>query len=44
MAVLDNAVWFGGDGFTEGGTTMISEGGNNTTITGRCLEWHSWRH
>ncbi len=34
MATLDNAVWFGIDGFAESGTTTISEGGNSTTITG----------
>ena len=34
MATLDNAVWFGTDGFAESGTTTISEGGNSTTVTG----------
>lgn len=34
MAILDNAVWFGGDGFAETGSTAVSEGGNSTTVTG----------
>ncbi|QGX99015.1 hypothetical protein EI983_12345 [Roseovarius faecimaris] len=34
MAVLDNAVWIGGSGFAESGTTTVSEGGNSTTVTG----------
>ncbi|MFK7938222.1 MAG: hypothetical protein AB8B82_02500, partial [Roseovarius sp.] len=34
MAVLDHAIWLSGDGFAEGGTTTITEGGNSTTITG----------
>ena len=34
MAILDNAIWFGSDGFAETGTTTISEGGNATLITG----------
>lgn len=34
MAVLDNAVWIGGSGFAEDGTTTLSEGGNSTTVTG----------
>lgn len=34
MATLDNAVWFGADGFAEDGATLLSEGGNSTTVTG----------
>ena len=32
LAVLDNAIWFGTDGFAEGGSTTSTEGGNSTTI------------
>lgn len=32
MATLDNAIWFGLDGFAEDGTTTVLENGNSTTI------------
>ncbi|WP_299849546.1 Hint domain-containing protein [uncultured Roseovarius sp.] len=32
MAVLDNAIWFGGDGFAESGNTTLTENGNTTTV------------
>ena len=35
MAVLDNAIWLTGSGGTaQNGSTVISEGGNSTTVTG----------
>ena len=34
MAILDNATWFGASGFAENGSTVISEGGHSTTVTG----------
>ncbi len=35
MAILDNAVWLtGASGEAENGTTVISQNGNNTTVTG----------
>ena len=35
MALLDNAIWLTGTGgFAESGSTVITEGGNSTTITG----------
>ena len=35
MAILDNAIWLtSGTGHAENGTTVITEGGNSTTVTG----------
>ena len=35
MATLDNAIWINaGTGFAENGSTVISEGGFSTTVTG----------